>query len=71
MKAIGSSAFSSCSVIELVTLRERVETICKNVFSIYLSLQNIAILSLFKSIGNNAFYDCSGLDTIDFGEGME
>lgn len=70
VKAIGSGAFTGCSMEEVI-LPEGLEVIGDSAFFGCRELKRIAIPKSIKQIGNYAFYDCKNLEKVILPEGLE
>ena len=69
LKTIGSSAFYSCGVDEIV-IPEGVETLNSNSFQSS-SIKSINIPSTVKTIGHSALHKCNNLKRVEIPEGVE
>ena len=67
---IGDSAFSECSILDLVTFPEqsKLTSISSNTFSQCSNLKSISIPPTIEIIFNSAFQGCSNLESINFPE---
>ena len=70
VKSIGEHAFSGCSGLTSVTIRNSVTSIGSSAFSGCSGLTSITISESVTSIGNYAFSGCSGLTSITIPESV-
>jgi len=71
VKAIGTSAFASCSNLAEVTIEDGLVGIPSSCFSGCSSLKNVVIPSSVTKIGSQAFYNCSSLSQIILPDGIK
>ena len=70
VRAIGASAFATCSGLTSITIPNSVTSIGANAFEGCSALTSISIPQSVTSIGSNAFDGCSALETISIPDGM-
>jgi len=70
VKAIGGNAFANCQQLTEVILPEGLVSIGSQAFS-WSAVSSIHFPSTLKTIYNNAFWDCDGLETVKLPEGLE
>lgn len=68
---IGRGAFSSCSMLNSVTIAESVEYIADYAFECCRNLRSVFIPGNVRSIGKWAFTHCRNLESVTFSEGIK